>query len=178
MAIYVFRLTVKRAGGTYFVPLQSWSRTVADDSNAGRCLIVMGRRVTLRLVLMCAVSAAILVAGELRKVATCCELGSEKLSPEQAKALVKKTAPIHAPCCADMLHISGTVVLAISVDMKGNVTCVQVVSGHPLIVGVAIDSVRRWKFAPYMSGLVKKSFCGRVALSFLANEHGVKYQII
>ena len=91
---------------------------------------------------------------------------------------MKQTEPIHAPCCADMLHISGTIALAISVDPKGNVTCVQAVSGHPLIIGVAIDSVRQWKFEPYTSRGVKKAFCGQVALRFQANEYGVKYKII
>jgi hypothetical protein len=43
--------------------------------------------------------------------------------------------------------------LAISVDPQGNVACVQTVSGHPLIIGVAIDSVRQWKVEPLLRGL-------------------------
>ena len=35
-----------------------------------------------------------------------------------------------------MLHIEGTTVLAISVDTDGTVTCVKVISGHPLMFGV------------------------------------------
>ena len=91
---------------------------------------------------------------------------------------MKQTEPIHAPCCADILHISGTVVLAISVDPQGNVACVQTVSGHPLVNRVAIDSVRQWKFEPYTRRGVKKPFCGQVAFRFQANEYGVKYKII
>ena len=118
------------------------------------------------------------MANGQKQVPNCCEPGSEKLSQSKLKALVKQTGPIHAPCCADMLHISGTIVLAISVDPKGNVACAQTVSGHPLIIGVAIDSVRQWKFEPYTSQGVKKPFCGQVALRFQANEYGVKYKII
>ena len=40
------------------------------------------------------------------------------------------------------------------------------------------DSVRQWKFEPYTSQGVKKTFCGQVALRFQANEYGVKYKII
>jgi|HubBroStandDraft_3_1064219.scaffolds.fasta_scaffold408018_1 hypothetical protein len=69
-----------------------------------------------------------------------------------------------------MLHISGTVVLAISLDTEGDVTCVQMDSGHPLIVGVAIDSVGRWKFHSYASDGIKKSFCSQVALRLQATE--------
>ena len=118
------------------------------------------------------------MANAQKPTPSCCEPESENLSQSKVRALVKKTEPIHPPCCADMLHISGTVVLAISVDPQGNVTCVQVVSGHPLIIGVAIDSVRQWKFEPYNSKGIKKVFCGQVTLHFQANEHAVKYEII
>lgn len=134
--------------------------------------------VFLRLVLLVSLASVLLVANEQQQVPSRCESESEKLSRSQVKALVKKTEPIHPPCCADMLHISGTVVLAISVDPQGNVTCVRVVSGDPLIIGVAIDSVRQWKFEPYNSKGIKKVFCGQVALRFQASEHAVKYKII
>jgi len=132
----------------------------------------------LRLLLLLALASVILMANEQKQVPNCCEPESEKLAQSKVKALVKQTEPIHAPCCADMLHISGTVVLAISVDPQGNVAYMQTVWGHPLIIGVAIDSVRQWKFEPYTSQGVKKAFCGQVALRFQANEYGVKYKII
>ena len=132
----------------------------------------------LRLVLLFALASAFLMANEQKQLPSCCEPESEELSQPKVKALVKKAEPIHAPCCADMLHISGTVVLAISVDPQGNVVCVQTVSGNPLIIGVAIDSVRQWKFDPYRSKGIAKAFCGQVALRFQANEYGVKYKII
>jgi outer membrane biosynthesis protein TonB len=122
--------------------------------------------------------AVIFMANGQKQVPNCCEPESEKLSQSKVKALVKQTGPIHAPCCADILHSSGTVVLAISVDPQGNVACVQTFSGHPPIIGVAIDSVRQWKFEPYTSQGVKKTFCGQVAVRFQANEYGVKYKII
>jgi hypothetical protein len=54
----------------------------------------------------------------------------------------------------------------------------RVVSGDPLVIGVAMDSVRQWKFKPYNSRGTNKAFCGRVALRFQANERTVKYKII
>lgn len=131
-----------------------------------------------RFVLLVAVASVLLMANEQQRVPACCQPDSERLSQQQVKSLVKKTEPINAPCCADMLHISGTVVLAISVDAEGNVTCVQMVSGHPLIIGVAIESVRQWKFQPYTSSGTKKNFCGQIALRCQGNEYGVKYRIL
>jgi outer membrane biosynthesis protein TonB len=131
-----------------------------------------------RLVLFVAVASVLLTENAQQPVTACCQADSESLSRQQLKALVNKTKPIHAPCCADMLHISGTVVLAISVDPEGNVTCVQMVSGPPLAVGVAIDSVKQWKFRPYTPKETKKSFCGQIALRCEGNEHGIRYKIL
>ena len=131
-----------------------------------------------RFFLLFVLGTVLLTAQEQKHVPTCCEPESAKLSQAQTKALVKKTEPINPPCCADMLHINGTIVLEISVDPGGDVTCVQMVSGHPLIIGVAIDSLKRWKFQPYSSKGTQRSFCGQVALRFRANEHGVKYKIL
>jgi len=131
-----------------------------------------------RLVLLFAVASVRLASSQQNLPLACCERESEKLSQRQVKALVEKTGPIQTPCCADLLRINGTIVLAITVDPKGNVTCVQVVSGHPLIVGVAIDSIRQWKFRPYALKGVAKGFCGEVALRFRANEHGVRYKVV
>ena len=77
-----------------------------------------------------------------------------------------------------MLHIKGTMVLSIAVDTDGQVTCVAYVSGHPLIIGVAIDSVSQWRFSPYSVKGLKKNFYGRVALRYEANEGAVKYEVI
>lgn len=131
-----------------------------------------------RLVLLVAVASVLLMASEQQRVPACCQPDSERLSQQQVKSLVKKAEPINAPCCADMLRISGTVVLVISVDAEGNVTCVQMVSGHPLITGVAIDSLRQWKFQPYSFKGTRRSFCGQVALRFRANEYGVRYKML
>lgn len=147
------------------------SKVALDHKEMTACVL-------LRLVLLVSLASVLLLANERQQVPSCCASESEKLSQSQVRALVKKTEPIHPPCCADMLHISGTVVLAISVDQQGNVSCVQVVSGDPLIIGVALDSVMQWKFEPYSSKGIKKVFCGEVALRFQANEHAVKYKII
>ena len=77
-----------------------------------------------------------------------------------------------------MLHFKGTMVLSIAVDADGEVTCVAYVSGHPLLIAVAIDSVKRWKFQPYVAKGRKTNFCARIALQIEANEYAVKYKVI
>ncbi len=108
----------------------------------------------------------------------CCESESEKLSSHQVKTLLQKTEPIHLPGTVDKLHIKGTVVMALAVDDKGEVNCLRIISGDPLIIGTTIESVRQWKFRPRVLQGLKKGFCGRIAISYQVNEHGMKYKVI
>ncbi len=124
------------------------------------------------------VLASTLLAAKAQKLAPgCCGSGVERLSPRQVKALLRKTEPIEPPR-GDMVRLEGTVVLATEVDTDGRVTCIQMISGHPLIIQSAIDSVRQWKFEPYTLRGVAKKFCGRIAVRYSVNEHGLKYDVV
>jgi hypothetical protein len=68
--------------------------------------------------------------------------------------------------------------MALAADDKGEVICVQVISGHPLIIGTTIESVKQWKFRPYVVRGSTKGFCGRIAISYQASEHRLKYRVI
>ena len=149
--------------GTFSIPLVSTWR---------------GRIMLPRIALVFALASTLLVATEKKSIPNCCTSSAEKLSPKQVNTLLDKTEPIQGLCLGHNLHIKGTIILAIVVDANGEVTCVTVVSGHPLIIGTAIDSVRRWKFRPYTVNGLKKSFCGKVALRYEATEYTVKYALV
>jgi len=125
-----------------------------------------------------ALTCLLLMANHQELAPNCCESESEKLLSHEVKALLQRAEPIYLPGTVDKLRIKGTVVMALAVDGKGEVICVQIISGHPLIIGRTIESVRRWKFRPYVLQGLKKGFCGRIAISYRANEHGVKYKVI
>lgn len=130
------------------------------------------------LALVLALLPFLLIASEKPSAQNCCELDDTSLSQKQMTDLLDKTEKIQPPCCGHGLHIEGIIVSAISVDTKGHVTCVTVVSGHPLITGVTIDSIRQWKFRPYAVKRVKRNFCGKVSIHYEATEYGVKYEVI
>ena len=75
-----------------------------------RCLIIWVKACLFDFFWLFAVASVTLMANEQKQVPNCCEPESEKLSQSKVKALVKHTEPIHAPCCADMLHC-GTIAL-------------------------------------------------------------------
>jgi protein TonB len=41
-------------------------------------------------------------------------------------------------------------VLRLDVDKEGNVSNIQLISGHPLLAPAAIDAVKQWKYKPYL----------------------------
>jgi hypothetical protein len=61
--------------------------------------------------LIVALTFASLLADQQKPVTHCCPSDAARLSQKQIKVLLDKTEPIHAPCCAEMLHIKGTMVL-------------------------------------------------------------------
>jgi TonB family protein len=46
------------------------------------------------------------------------------------------------------MHVSGKVVLLVSVDAEGKVSSTKVESGHALLAPAAQEAVSRWRFAP------------------------------
>jgi protein TonB len=54
------------------------------------------------------------------------------------------------PQMARIAHISGDVVLGITIDRKGEVTNISVHEGHPILVTSAINAVKKWKYRPHV----------------------------
>jgi TonB family protein len=70
-------------------------------------------------------------------------------SAEAESHLIQKITPA-VPPLAKMAKIGGTVKLHIVISPAGDVTSVNVISGHPMLVQAAIDAVRKWKYKPFM----------------------------
>jgi TonB family protein len=63
------------------------------------------------------------------------------------RAIVSRVAPTY-PELARRMHVSGKVILLVSIDADGKVSGTKVESGHALLVKAAQDAVSRWRFAP------------------------------
>jgi TonB family protein len=63
------------------------------------------------------------------------------------RAIVSRVPPAY-PELARRMHVSGKVVLLVSVDADGKVLATKVESGHALLAPAAQDAVSRWRFAP------------------------------
>ena len=47
-------------------------------------------------------------------------------------------------------RIQGVVLLRAIIDQDGNVSSVDLISGHPLLAPAAIEAVKQWKYKPYL----------------------------
>jgi protein TonB len=63
--------------------------------------------------------------------------------------LVWKVTPTY-PTLAKNAGVQGPVVLQAIISREGVIENLQVLSGHPLLRGAAIDAVKQWRYRPYL----------------------------
>jgi len=63
--------------------------------------------------------------------------------------LIHKVQPPYPPI-ARAARIQGSVVLRAIISKEGEIQDLQLVSGHPMLVQGAIDSVKQWHYRPYL----------------------------
>jgi TonB family protein len=62
---------------------------------------------------------------------------------------ISKVAPVYPPI-ARAAHVSGTVAIDLTIDKTGHVRAAKAVSGPPMLVGAALDSVKQWVYKPFL----------------------------
>ena len=64
-------------------------------------------------------------------------------------SLIRRVQPTY-PIPAKNARIQGPVILAAIISKAGTIDNLRVVSGHPMLVGAAIDAVSQWRYRPYI----------------------------
>ncbi len=78
-------------------------------------------------------------------------LSTQAYEPHQVDVKKLKRVHIvmpHYPPSAKRAKIQGTVLLEVTVDSKGDVTNICVISGPPELVKPSVDAVKQWRYAP------------------------------
>jgi TonB family protein len=83
--------------------------------------------------------------------------------------LITKVAPIY-PALARTARIQGTVVMKASINKKGEVESLELISGHPMLAPAAMDAVKQWKYRPYMLNGRAVAVETQVQVNFALNE--------
>ena len=63
--------------------------------------------------------------------------------------LIHRVEPTY-PTLAKSARVQGDVVLSAVIDTNGQITNLQLVSGHPMLVPAAITAVKQWRYEPYL----------------------------
>jgi len=108
---------------------------------------------------------ALLTQGSGEKAASAPTSSLAIPTEELAKKLVSKVNPAY-PIEAKKERVQGEVWLAVNVNTRGEVDNVQIQRGHPLLVRAAVDSVRQWKYAPYLKDGVAVPVSSTVYVNF------------
>jgi protein TonB len=73
-----------------------------------------------------------------------------RISSGIAESLVIYHPAPQYPQMARMAHITGDVVLKITIDRTGQVKDIAAMQGHPILIQSSIDAVRQWRYRPYV----------------------------
>lgn len=63
--------------------------------------------------------------------------------------LIQKVEPQY-PTLARAARVQGEVLLSALIDSNGQITNLQLISGHPMLVPAAIAAVKQWRYKPYL----------------------------
>jgi len=63
--------------------------------------------------------------------------------------LIHRVEPSYPPL-ARAARVQGEVILSAVIDTNGEITNLQLVSGHPMLVPAAISAVKQWRYKPYL----------------------------
>ncbi len=144
------------------------SRT--EERSAVMALILLGA--------LALTSAASTTTNQATEPSKCSITGLQELSTKNMRSKLRQTQSIDPPCCGRNLNLKGTIVLLVVVRESGDVSCVELVSGDPMIVNSAIRSVAKWRFKPYPTRGQPRAFYGRLAIKFHATERTVTFKVI
>lgn len=111
---------------------------------------------SLRLVRQCLAGALLALVVGLTEAHPLPAFAQEELT----RKVKTKVAPVY-PDIARRMSISGTVKLVVVVGTGGSVKSAKVLGGHPVLVGAALDAMKKWKFEPATSestGVVEFKF--------------------
>jgi TonB family protein len=71
---------------------------------------------------------------------------AQDASPDAVKRKVKTRVVPDFPVLARHLNVTGKVKIEVTISAEGRVTSTKVVGGSPVLVGSALDAVKRWRF--------------------------------
>ena len=77
--------------------------------------------------------------------------GAWRKNPASGAVLMARVDPVY-PAMGPGVRVSGEVKLRVGIERTGRVRSVELIGGHPLLVGAAIEAVKQWRYRPMVGG--------------------------
>jgi TonB family protein len=87
-----------------------------------------------------------------------------------AGLIVTKVQPVYPPSAREA-RIQGRVTLKAQISETGDVTSLELISGHPMLAPAAIDAVKQWKYRPYLLNGTAVAVETQVTVNFTLMEN-------
>ena len=103
-----------------------------------------------------------------------------QLTAAQTKAQLRHTTPIQSPALYSAMRITNAaLVFSVGADAGGNMECIHVMSGHPLIIAAAMESVKNWKLRPIEVNGRRRPIVGTLVLRIsCCADQGLKAEVL
>lgn len=109
----------------------------------------------------------------------CWREGAVRQSAAQMKGRLRHMNSIASPLLYRTMRITDAVLsFELRADQGGNVDCIRAISGHPIIVGAAIESIRTWKFRPSKVRGQSRAIFGTLVLVVSGTERRLKTAVL
>jgi len=109
----------------------------------------------------------------------CRQDGAVQLSAAQTKASLRHATPIKSPLLWSSMRITDAVlVFKVRSDQDGNIACIRAISGHPIILAGAIESLKSWKFRPNKVDGQRRPIYGTIVLGVSCCKHGIESKVL
>lgn len=101
------------------------------------------------------------------------------MSVAEMKARLRKTTPITPPLLGNRVRITDAVLsFNVRTGFRSNIVCIQLISGHALLVSTAIESIKNWKFRPAPVGERMHGLFGPLIISVSVDERGLRTRVL
>jgi hypothetical protein len=111
--------------------------------------------------------------------ADCWHEGEVELSAKEMKAQLVSARPISAPLLYRAMRITGAVLsFIVETDLDGSVVCVRARSGHPILIGAALESIRNWRFRTQKASMPRQAICGLLVIEISLSNSKLKARIL
>ncbi len=134
-----------------------------------------GTTLSLLAIAVLALSALFLVFSATGRRATAQTTASgpaQAISEDEARQHLLSHQDPATPPIAQSAHVGGDVHIAVVIDPNGKITSARVISGPPMLVGAAIDSVIHWQFTPFSVNGVPSSATTTLTVPFVLANGG------